>query len=322
MPAACPESVRIACRELLGSAISSIAWSSGRVGEVWAVHLVDGRQCIIKSRPDQEGLIERLEAVAHVQTELSHAGVPIPTPVAPPVAVEDKIVTFESVLSAHAASLSRKEAGDASLSTLIRILEIGEQLKAQTAMRATAAWVDSNLHGRGGTLWPEPHDIGLFGPSFDGAATDITQLARAASAFLADCWDRSDRVLGHDDWEAQNLVFGRPGGRPRVVAIFHTDSLAWMPEPVLAGSSAMQHGRGLPGSPGAPTMTEVDDWLAGFAARRGGRPTSWFRSAWAAASWNLAYNARCDELTGHDGRDSHRDACRQQGTLYLGRFGD
>ena len=90
------------------------------------------------------------------------------------------------------------------------------------------------MNARAGELLRVSTSASLFGPTFEGAGQDITELAAASSAALGAWWRRGERALGHDDWEAQNLVFGRVNGRPAVVTIFDTESLALMPEPVLA----------------------------------------------------------------------------------------
>jgi Phosphotransferase enzyme family len=316
-----PQWVGSAASSQLGSEIASVDWSSGRVGIVWAVQLTDGRRCVIKSRPEQDGLLERLQALAEVQGTLAAAAVPVPNPVAPPLSANGRILTFESLMTATATELSHPDARKASLSMLLRIVEAGEALVAPTNLRSVSAWVDSNVEARNGSTWPTPHDTALFGPTFAGASEVITDLAVAAAAELAEWWRRPEHVLGHDDWEAQNLVFGSAAGQPRVVSIFDTEAFALMPEPVLAGSSGLQHGRGLPDSPDAPAIVEVEHWITNFASRRGGRSADWFRAAWAAAGWLLAYNARCDELLAVEAPDSHLEACRRDGDSYRARFG-
>ena len=317
-----PGWVRLVASSLVGSEVVSVDWSSGRVGVVWGVGLADGRRCVIKARSELDGLVERLRAVARVQGALSVAGVPVPMVMAEPVASNGQVLTFEGLMTARGAELDADEAREASLSMLLRVVDVGERLAPAglSALGSVSAWVDSDVAARHGALWPPPHDTSLFGPTFDGAGQDITELAAASSAALGAWWRRPERVLGHDDWEAQNLVFGRVNGRSAVVSIFDAESLALMPEPVLAGASGLQHARGLPGAPDAPTIEQVGDWIEDFAGRRGGRPTEWVRAAWAAAAWSLAYNARCDELTGVDTEDSHRASCRRDGARYRAKL--
>ncbi len=306
----------------LGSPITATDWVSGRVGVVWQVRLADGRTCILKSRPATPGLLERLREVAALQSQLASLGLPVPTSLADPAEVEQEIVTFESVVAPVPAEVDREGAREASLTALLSIVEAGERLDLtrRPGVDIVSPWADSDVTSRGGDLWPTPHDVALFGRSFDGASADITALASAAVDVLAAWWHRPERVLGHDDWEAQNLVFTTSAGRPAVGAIYDTEALALMPEPVLAGASAVQHHRGLPDTPDAPALDQVAVWIEDFAARRGTRPALWHRAAWAAAAWGLAYDARCDELTGSSGPGTHRDACRHDHVGYLSRL--
>jgi len=101
-------------------------------------------------------------------------------------------------------------------------------------------------------------------------------------------------VLGHADWETQNLRW-RMDATPW--AVHDWDSLAWLPEAVLVGAAS-----GSFASAETPTLAPVDSSLAfldEYQARRG-RVFSADEGqlAWAASLWPAAWNARGQSLFG------------------------
>jgi hypothetical protein len=97
-------------------------------------------------------------------------------------------------------------------------------------------------------------------------------------------------VLGHADWEAQNMRWDR--GEP--LAVHDWDSLAWLPEAALAGTAA-----GVFASHGRPTLAPLpssEAFLDAYQRARGVRfSTDEAEIAWAASIWVALHNAR-DEL--------------------------
>jgi hypothetical protein len=98
-------------------------------------------------------------------------------------------------------------------------------------------------------------------------------------------------VLGHADWEAQNLRWD--GATP--VAVHDWDSLAWLPEAAIVGAAA-----GAFASQETPTLAPLESsraFLRAYTEARG-RP---FRAeetevAWAASLWPALHNARAEVL--------------------------
>jgi hypothetical protein len=116
----------------------------------------------------------------------------------------------------------------------------------------------------------------------------IEETARRVQAKLAG--SAVGRVLGHADWEAQNMRW--QGGKP--LAVHDWDSLAWLPEAALAGTAA-----GVFASHGKPTLAPLassEAFLEAYERARGGRFSSHESEiAWAASIWVALHNAR-DEL--------------------------
>jgi hypothetical protein len=116
----------------------------------------------------------------------------------------------------------------------------------------------------------------------------IEDTTRRVQAKLSRC--ELPPVLGHADWEAQNMRW--LNGAPH--AVHDWDSLAWLPEAVLAGGAA-----GIFPTHGKPTLAPIESseaFLRVYETERGApfSPQEW-EIAWAASIWEALHNAR-DEL--------------------------
>ncbi|MEV5328920.1 hypothetical protein AB0K67_32735 [Nonomuraea sp. NPDC052634] len=102
------------------------------------------------------------------------------------------------------------------------------------------------------------------------------------------------RVLGHADFEAQNLRW-QDG---RLWTVHDWDSLAWQPEAALVGAAS-----GMFAGSGQPTLAPIESsqaFLAAYQEARGRAFTGEEREvAWAASLWTAAHNARYEALYGH-----------------------
>jgi hypothetical protein len=120
------------------------------------------------------------------------------------------------------------------------------------------------------------------------APTWIEDTSRRVRAKLAGC--RLPSILGHADWEAQNIRWLR--GEPLVVHDW--DSLAWLPEAVLVGAAA-----GVFASHDTPTLAPVESsaaFLDAYQRARGeGFSPDEHEVAWAATILVALNNVR-DEL--------------------------
>jgi hypothetical protein len=112
----------------------------------------------------------------------------------------------------------------------------------------------------------------------------VEQTARRVRARLRDV--RLPCVLGHGDWESQNL---RWQGE-RIHAVHDWDSLAWLPEAALVGAAC-----GAFASIEQPTLAPIDSsvaFLDTYESARSRRFTAEEREvAWAASLWLPAHNA-------------------------------
>ena len=126
--------------------------------------------------------------------------------------------------------------------------------------------------------------------------------AHPAPAWLARLVDRvQDRlvawtqtpVVGHADWEAQNLALTTEG---RPLAVHDWDSACVRPEPGIAGLAAAVFPRD--GAVPCATLTESGDFLDAY-EQATGRP--WMLDdhevAWAAGLWVLAHEAWAESMS-------------------------
>jgi len=159
-------------------------------------------------------------------------------------------------------------------------------------------------------LWPA---IGFLDERDQGAVPDhvVATAFRARARLLA---ADLPRVLGHADFEAQNLRW-RDG---RVWAVHDWDSLAWQPEAALAGAASGAFAGASP-----PTLAPVESseaFLVIYQDFRGRRFTAEeLEVAWAASLWAAAHNARWEAL--HGDPPVSGDAVREQAAERLRRAG-
>ena len=101
----------------------------------------------------------------------------------------------------------------------------------------------------------------------------------------------SSDLVGHADWTCGNLRFDNG----RVSASYDWDSLAAAPEPVLVGLAAASFTQGSTTGATTPTTAEVTGFLQDHEqARSHSLSDTEQRTAAAAVTWVLAYNARCE----------------------------
>jgi hypothetical protein len=227
----------------------------------------------------------RIAAGIAVQRHLHGVGFPCPEPLAGPAPLGGLSATAEAFvpggellapgpdLPEHFATL---------LAELVRLAPPPETLPAFDPP-PWAAW-------RGAALWPPPDDRDAD-LNAHREPVWIDDLARHARHVL-DAVDLP-AVVGHVDWESQNLRW--VGRQPHVVHDW--DSVACLPEAVVAGSASVVFPND--GTRGTATLEEGDAFLTAYAQARGQPWSGEERSvAWAAGLWTLAFNAKKESLDG------------------------
>jgi hypothetical protein len=264
--------------------VQTVLFRAGRLAAVYGLQLTNGAQIVAKVYRAAD--LERLAVVVACQRLLVDASYPCPAPLDGPVEVEGHVVVLEALLDvggrgdAHVATT--RQAMAHALSEQIRILRSVPQL--QSRLLTPPGWAD---YASG--PWPTPHD-----PIFDFTTTPdgfewLEHIATLATEALGP--RQSPDTIGHCDWVCQNLRFNQDG----VCAAYDWDSLLAETESVLVGIAAGAFTEGSITGTQAPTPQEVVAFLSEYDATR---PHPFSKreqiAAAAAATWVLAYNARCD----------------------------
>lgn len=283
----------------LALGVRMVRFRTGRLAAVYGLQLTNGIAIVAKVyRGGVE--LERLGAAVACQRVLADAGYPCPAPLDGPVAVNGRVVCLETLLDrgergdAHAAAT--RDAMARALADQIRLVRsVPELLHVQAdLLRTPPAWA-AYEHGP----WPTPHD-----PIFDFTTTPdgfewLDHVAQQAAEILGP--RRPPDAIGHSDWVCQNLRFTHarvsqngPDEPVAVSAAYDWDSLVAESEPVLVGIVAGAYTEGSRAGADAPTPQEVVAFLTDYEAHRHAPFSARDQTAaTAAATWVLAYNARC-----------------------------
>lgn len=301
------------CREHLGAAPATVLHSSVHMSEVFGLRLLDGRDVAVKARPDQNG---REATCVEVQRFLAANGYPCAAPLTGVTVRDGWAVHAEewrpggTILSDPGPATARRYAPPlAAMVKLAAAIEVGG---------TTPGAVEPPLPNPEWTRWdhtepgPWPRIHYLEGHDHTAVPTFVTEAARRVHDRLAVVY--LPKVLGHADWEAQNLRWH--GDRPW--AVHDWDSLAWLPEAAIAGAAS-----GAFASAEAPTLAPIpssEAFLEAYAEARG-HPfdDQELEVAWAASLWLALHNARAEAL--HGTRTVALTAVAQQAEARLRRAG-
>ena len=211
--------------ENVGASVVSCHFDYVSVGVTLELQLGDGRVVVFKALPhDRSG---RRGAAIATQQALGERGFPAPRVLSP---------------------LSRCLEADA---YLMEPCDRGEQVRYDGSVRDTMAHTLGRLVDLAATieprpdvpvrrftperLWPTPHSVIFDIDGTQATAGAIDAIATRARERLVDVDARM--VVAHGDWSLQNVAF-RAG---RIVSVFDWDSIAWMPEPLVAAAAAAFH---------------------------------------------------------------------------------
>ncbi|MFB9446966.1 hypothetical protein Dvina_25430 [Dactylosporangium vinaceum] len=273
------------CRERLGAEPVAVLFEVVQTSAVFGLRLSDGAEVVVKARDDDNG---RAAACVAAQAQLAARAFPCPRPLTAAVRV--------GALAVHAEEYrpGGQVLGGDSPGVGVRYARVFARLMRELATVDTAPprpsprWVRWDHPGPG--LWPAIP----FLDALDQSAVPAHITGPAARARTRLLRDGSPCVLGHADFEAQNLRWYR--GRPRT--IHDWDSLAWQPEAALAGAASAAFAR----SSGPPTLPPVGSSAAFLAAYQDSRGRAFTAAevevAWAASVWPAAHNARWEVLHG------------------------
>ena len=268
------------CRGFLGARPVAALFVVCHLSEVVGVRLADGREVVVKRRVDASG---RSRTCVTAQRLLAEHGFPCPMPLTAAIVDGGVAVHAEQFVGG-----GEVESGDSPAAA-----ERTAVLLADLVRLLATVDLDPPLPNPEWVRWEALPD--RQAPAAVPAWIEDT--TRRVQAKLARC--DLQPVLGHADWEAQNMRWQR--GKP--LAVHDWDSLAWLPEAALAGTAA-----GVFASHGEPTLAPIESsaaFLRAYEAARGIRFTSYETEiAWTASIWVALHNAR-DELIYDRPRLSH-----------------
>jgi hypothetical protein len=270
------------CDRHLGAVPVDALLSYAQMSDVFGVRLADGHEVVVKARRDEDG---RATHCVDAQIALAERGFPCARPLTP-VTVTDGVAVHAEQWRPGGTMMR----GDGP-QVAVHFARLLAWLAAELSQITTAPplpnprWVRWD-HDDPGT-WPATASL----DERDASAVPhfIEETARLATERL----QRSDLqcVLGHADWETQNLRWRRT----QPWAVHDWDSLAWLPEAAMAGAAS-----GTFASAEIPTLAPLTSsvaFLAAYQQRRGITFRTEEREvAWAASLWPAAHNARSQVL--------------------------
>jgi hypothetical protein len=270
-------------RSRVGIELSQIAFRSGRIAAVYGAVLSDGRHVAVKVHRRTAGLAY-LSAATTCQQRLADAGYPCPRPVDGPATTDGLTAVIETLLTdGEPGNGHEPNTRPAMARALFEQLQLLRGAPVDGLLAGAPAWSQYE-HGP----WPTPHD-----PIFDFTVTPqaftwLDDLARRAASVLEQAGP--PEAIAHADWNCGNVRF-RDG---QVSASYDWDSLAAGPEAVLVGLAAGSFTQSSTSSPDAPSTAEVTGFFHDYEeVRSRALSESEQRTAAAAVTWVMSYNARC-----------------------------
>ncbi|GAB2575669.1 phosphotransferase [Kribbella endophytica] len=277
-----PWLVRWCSRELGALPVEQLL-SATLMSDVRAFRLDDGREVVIKSRPDPGG---RVPTCLAVQRAVAEAGLPCPRPLTEATLVDGLAVHAEQwVPGGEVARGTDVESAQRSARLYAAVMAVTSRVQLPPPL-PNPEWVRWDHSGPG--HWP-PNALHDNRPGADSLPSELLDIAaRARRRLLASA--ALPHVLGHADWEAQNL-------RWNDTVVHDWDSIAWLPEPALVGAAA-----GAFASTETPTLAPFESseaFLSAYQVEAGVFTSEELEVAWAASLWPALHNARAELLWNH-----------------------
>lgn len=272
------------CKRELGALPVEQLLAASLMSDVRGLRLDDGREIVVKIRPDASGRVATCLAVQRVVAE---AGLPCSRPLTGATAVDGLAVHAEEWRPGGEIERGDDaEAAERSARLFASVTAITSGLRLRPPL-PNPEWVHWDHNGPG--HWP-PNALHDHRPGADSLPPDLVAFASRARTRLA-ASASIQHVLGHADWEAQNLRW--QGSAPYVVHDW--DSLAWLPESALVGAAS-----GAFASAETPTLAPLassEAFIAAYQEERGFAFTSGeLEVAWVASLWPALHNARAEIL--------------------------
>jgi hypothetical protein len=289
------------CEQHLGARpVDGPLFERTHLSHVVGLALDNGRNVVIKVRPWQP----RIVACTRTQKRLFRAGFRCPPVLAGPVAVDGWAVTAEGYMPGGDVVSHGSELAAWSAHALAELIRLAPRAQRVGSLDPAPEWVRWD-HGEPG-LWP-PRDDGDDDLTTIPMPVWLMRLGWQVRHRLAE--DHSRLVIGHADWEAQNLRFIPDG---QLYVVHGWDSVALRTEAMIVGAAAAVYtASGHPLS--EATVEQTEAFLDAYqAATKRRLSSSDLEACWAAGLWVRAYNAAKEYV---DGVRRAQAAGAQPGTL-------
>lgn len=265
--------------------VAETLFEASHLSSVTAVRTEDGRQLVVKVR----GGPDRARACVEVQDALHRDGFPCPEPLTPVVVLDGLAVHAEEYVAGERLVVApSEESADELAALLADLLSRTRRLKLPRP-RPAPMWLAWDHDGQG--VWPPLEEPP---PRPDAVASEpwLTETVERLRVRLAGV--TAGAVVGHGDWEAQNMARRTADG---TVIVHDWDSLATRPEPALVGAAAATFASG-----DQPTLVPIEATARFIESyqRHGNRTFSAddVEVAWASGLWLATHNARMELLYG------------------------
>jgi Phosphotransferase enzyme family len=285
VPVVAAASLAAWCTDHLGSAPAAELFRSGHLSAVIGLRLADNREVVVKVRPPSP----RIAACAEVQRRMFESGYPCPEPLCGPAPLGDGVATAEAYVPGGAVLPGAERAAQLSAEAFAWLIGLAPRPADVSSLDPAPSWAAWN-HGEAG-LWPRPEDDDVdlnevAGPEWiDQAAGCARDRLRAG---------RSEVVIGHCDWLADNLRWRGD----ELLVVHDWDSAVADSEAALVGFAAALYSTVSPDE--LATVEETGRFLDAYRAARGQAfSADELQRSWAAGVWTRAYDAKYQHVAGH-----------------------
>lgn len=272
------------CMEHLGSPPANELFRSGHLSAVIGVGLSDGREVVVKVRPDSP----RIVACVEVQRRMYQAGYPCPQPLTGAVSFGEDVATAEAYVPGGARLPSAGHAARVFAEAFARLIRLAPRPTEVSTLDPAPSWAAWNHNGDG--LWPGPEDPDVNLNEVVGAEWIDEAGRRARDRLRA---GESEAVVGHCDWLAGNLRWSGD----ELLVVHDWDSMIVDSEAVLAGFAAALYST--VSADELATVEDTERFLVAYCDARGREfSADEVERSWAAGVWTRACDAKYQHTVG------------------------
>lgn len=294
-----PDSLARWCSEHLGSPPAAELFRSGYLSAVIGLRLADGREVVVKVRPDSP----RIAACVEVQHRMFQAGYPCPRPLTGPTSFDGAVATAETYVPGGATLPSADHAPVAFAEAFATLIRLAPRPAEVSTLAPAPSWADWNHAGDG--LWPRSEENPDVNLDEVAGAEWIDEVGRRARDRLRA--SDSEAVIGHCDWLAGNLRWSADA----LLVVHDWDSVTVDSEAVLVGFAAALYSTANVDQ--LATVEDTERFLVAYCHARGREfSADELERSWAAGVWTRAYDAKYQHAVGQPITSLSEDEARER----------